>query len=50
MDFLGGVTPADWTAPALHDDLALRTSQHVRSRLDEVRSEIQSMSLGNPGP
>jgi hypothetical protein len=50
MDFLGGVTPADWTLPALYDDLTLRTSQHIRNRMDEVRAEIQSMGLDAPGP
>lgn len=48
MDFYNGVPPADWTLPAVYDDLSLRTSQHVRMRMDEVRGEIQSMSLGNP--
>jgi hypothetical protein len=40
MDFLDGVTPANWTSQALHDDLSLRTSEHLRSVLDAVRAEI----------
>ena len=50
MDFYGGVAPAEWTSPAVYDDLSLRTSQHVRTKMDETRAEIQSMAIGDPGP
>jgi hypothetical protein len=50
QDFLGGIAPADWTAPGLRESLSEIISEHIQSRLNEVRSEIYDLLVGSAGP
>jgi len=45
-DFLGGVTPTNWTDPAVFAELVLDTSLLTRQRLDEIRADLQSQPSG----
>jgi hypothetical protein len=50
QDFLGGIAPADWTAPGLRESLSEIISEHIRTRMGEVRSEIYDLLVGSAGP
>jgi hypothetical protein len=50
QDFLEGVAPADWTAPGLRESLSEIISEHIRTRLNEIRSEIYDLLVGSAGP
>jgi hypothetical protein len=50
QDFLGGIAPADWTAPGLRESLSEIISEQVRTRMGEVRSEIYDLLVGSAGP
>jgi hypothetical protein len=50
QDFLGGIPPADWTAPGVHESLSETISEHISARLDEIRVEIYELLVGSTGP